>query len=337
MADSPQERAVRQLLANFDTYDQYVDVVSAFEWVFTGSNVQGMPTTVRYFERFPKVRAGDGTELTPDFTVLFVDGSAIIGEIAKVGLAEESVDHLCQQLSKYATVPQVPDGPGSVATVSHVDVMCVTPMKTGLDAYERIVVERYGDSAHPFNPPEPPCIVQFSRDESSYTFQRIRADKNGVLIGGTRDPHIQKYLDRGFSPPVQSFIRVKVARPYINDPVDVLYLATQLWTRVWPDRHGGPQAVISVDPRDTAEYLRERYGYVRTKDVRRALELLDSVGLAASDEGGTWLVALRMLGNASEKDVHRVIANRLLRRQRRVEGLPVRREAAPRQGTLFDL
>lgn len=336
MAESPQERAARHLLAGFDTYDQHVDVVSAFEWVFSDPEVKQMPSTVTHFERFPRVRGDDGTELTPDFTVLFNDGSAIIGEIAKVGLAEESVDHLCQQLGKYATVTEVPAGGGAAVATTHVDVMCITPMKAGLDVYERVIVERYREPGNAFKPPAPPCIVQFSRDENSYTFQRIRADGNGTLFAGERDPHIQRYLDRGFSPPVRHFIRVKVARPYINDPVDVLYLCTQLWTRVWPDRHGGRQAVIQVDCAETAGYLRERYGYVRASDVRRAVELLSRVGLAARDDDGAWHVALRMLGSAAEKDVHRVIASRLLRRQRPVEGLPVRREEPSRQGTLFD-
>ena len=194
-----QRAAERRLLDEFTTYDQHVDVVSAFEWIFTDPGVKSMPDTVHRFERFPKIRH-EGTELTPDFTVLFKDGSAIVAEIAQLALAEGSVDGLCRQINNYANLSSVGPGPTEAPAVAHVDVMCFVPMATGNAAYRRIIVERYLNRQHPYKPLRPPCIVQFAREESGYTFQRLQAEHNGTLVALGRSPNIQTYLDGDFRP-----------------------------------------------------------------------------------------------------------------------------------------
>jgi hypothetical protein len=70
--------AEQRLLAEFETYDQHVDVVSALEWLFT--EVKDMGQTVAHFERFPRIAAG-GRTLTPDFTVL-IRKSSVAGQAA---------------------------------------------------------------------------------------------------------------------------------------------------------------------------------------------------------------------------------------------------------------
>jgi hypothetical protein len=336
--DSKQKALERQLLADFDTYDQHVDVVSAFEWVFTDPGVKDMPATVRHFERFPRVTGADGTELSPDFTVLFHDGMVIIGEVAKLALPEESVDRLCDQIGKYATVTRVPDRNGKLVAVNRVDVMQLVEMTTGMAAYHRIIERRYLDPDHPYRPPGPPCIVQFSRTDTVYVFQRLPHEHNGTLFAGERDPHIQKYLDGDFKPPVSRFAPVKIGRAFINDQIDPLYLATHLITRTWPTRFGSATGDITVNINDTTEYLRTQYGYVRARDVKRALELLGQVGLAAPEPDGAWLVARKQLGRSGNRDVHKLIASRLIGNPRRlVTRRPRDGEATPIPGTLFDL
>lgn len=76
--------AERGLLRGFDVYDQAVDVVSAFEWLHT--ETAAVPDTVRHFDRYPSLTAPDGKGATPDFTVLFHQGAALVGEIARFSL-----------------------------------------------------------------------------------------------------------------------------------------------------------------------------------------------------------------------------------------------------------
>ena len=332
-----QRAAERRLLNEFTTYDQHVDVVSAFEWIFTDPGVKSMPETVFHFERFPKIQ-DKGVILTPDFTVLFKDGTAIVAEIAQLALAEGSVDGLCDQIDKYANLTDVPHGLGLAIPpfVTRVDVLHFVPMATGNSAYRRIIVDRYLNEDHPYKPVRPPCIVQYARENSGYTYQRIQAQHNGTLPPLERSTHIQTYLDSDFRPIPKGWVPVKVRRPFINDPVPSLYLATQLWTRVWPSQHGTSTDDISVDPTTTAKYLRDRYGTVRSIDVRRALELLDQVGLAAALPDGSWLVSRSRITKQGEKDVHRIIAGRLIGNPRRVVPRTLRPDSPPAQPTLFD-
>lgn len=337
MVDPKSRAQERRLLADFATYDQHVDVVSAFEWVFTDPGVQKMPGTVRHFERFPHVVSADGVQLTPDFTVLFHDGIGIIGEIAKVALREESLDALTSQIGKYAEVTQLPDETGRLVDVAHVDVMQIVEMKNGLAAFRRIIDERYLNPDHPYSPPAPPCVVQFSRTDTVYAFQRFPDPRNGTLESGDRNPHIQHYLDGDFNPPIDRFARVKVQRAFINDQIDPLYLATHLWTRTWPTQYGAGTDDISVDVNTTAEILREQYGVVRAGDVKRALELLGQVGLTAKEPGGTWAVSRKQLGRSGNRDVHTLIAARVGGKARKLVTRRARPPAGPTMDTLFDV
>lgn len=338
MLDPAANAHEKRLLAGFATYDQHVDVVSAFEWVFTDPLVQKMPATVRHFERFPRVVGADGVELTPDFTVLFRDGTAIIGEIAKIALRDDSVDGLTGQIGKYAEVAQLPDETGRLVGVAHVDVMQIVEMKNGLAAFRRIIEERYLNPDHPYNPPLPPCVVQFSRTDTVYAFQRIPDSRNGTLACGDRDPHIQHYLDEGFNPPIDRFAKVKVKRGFINDQIDPLYLATHLWTRTWPTQYGAGTDDLSVDVKATAALLHAQYGFVRTRDVKRALELLGQVGLAAKESQGTWAVSRKQLGRSGDRDVHKLIAARLTGKPRKlIARRPRPPDPEPPMGTLFDV
>lgn len=231
-ADQQGAATQKQLQDDFAIYDEHVDVVSSFEWIFTQSSCAGMSDTVRHFERYPRVVGAGGTHLTPDFTVLFTDDSAIIAEIAQFANVDNSVDKLCRQLGQDATVTRVQEGRGRTVKAARVDVMYLVPMRLGNTAYDRVIGDRYHDPEHPFSPPGPPCIVQYAREESGYTLQRLRADRNGTLPAGDRNPDIQTWLDGDFKPTLREVLRFKVSRPFINDTIPPLYLATMLWTKV---------------------------------------------------------------------------------------------------------
>jgi hypothetical protein len=173
---------IERLMHGFRTYDRAVDVVSAFEMAFTTSRTD-VPGTVRHFERFPRIPDPPGNPLTPDFSVVFVDGAGLVGETARIALHENSVDDLCAQIAKYDALTQLP-GPDGLVDVTFVDVLVLVPQSVGVAAVKRIVVKRYAEATHWYKPSAPPCVVQFAFDEDRYIFQRLLEPRNGMLREG---------------------------------------------------------------------------------------------------------------------------------------------------------
>ncbi|SCX59791.1 hypothetical protein SAMN03159343_4003 [Klenkia marina] len=297
----------KHLLDEFTTYDQHVDVVSALEWLFTWG--AGIRDTVAHFERFPRIKVG-GKTYTPDFTVLFTDGTAIVGEIAKMALHDNSVEKLCSQIGYYAEFTHIPNAGRRLVPVQHVDVMLLVDVDIGLAAVRRIIRERLANPDHPYSPPEPPCIVQFVRREAHYSFQRLQGPDNGVLHPGNRVPHIGGYLDEGLRIQAARFVATKSRRGFINDPIKPLYLATHLWTRTWRNAFGGGTTDITVEEQATTTRLQREYGVGGVTVVREALALLERAGLAASQGSGTWLVSRKALGRTGDNEVAKTIARR---------------------------
>jgi hypothetical protein len=146
-----------------------------WELIFTESDT-AIPPQVRHFERFPSVALGDGREVTPDFSVMFVVGTGLVGEIANFGRDDASVDDLCEQILRYDGLAQLPLGGGAFAAVSHVDVMLLVPLELGTAAVQRIINDRLLAEAHPYKPQSPPIIVQFAltQDSERYVFNEDR-------------------------------------------------------------------------------------------------------------------------------------------------------------------
>ncbi|TFV43756.1 hypothetical protein [Blastococcus sp. TF02A-35] len=326
----------QHLLDGFATYDQHVDVVSALEWLFT--TVKGLKDTVAHFERFPRIPVPGNKKnyWTPDFTVLFTDGTAIVGEIAQFALHEGSVDKLCTQIGRYATLTRVPDAQGGLAAVHHVDLMLLVQMKIGLLAVQRIIADRLANPDHPYDPPRPPCIVQFARTESYYLFQRLPDPSNGDLYSSDREPHIGTKLREGLPVEARFFADTKSARGFINDPIQPLYLATHLWTRTWRTMYGGGTTDITIDEKSTTTQLQSEYGVGRISVVRDAMALLERAGLAANDGNGTWTVSRKLIRRSGDGDIHKVIAKRAT--SKAPPPMVTRRPATkpqPTQDTLF--
>src|SRR3546814_18993668 len=84
--------AADDLFARDDVYDLAVWIVSGFLFLFTEQ--ASLSPTVAHFERYPLITHPDGKEATPDFTVLFHDGGALVGEVAQLSLADQGVDAL---------------------------------------------------------------------------------------------------------------------------------------------------------------------------------------------------------------------------------------------------
>jgi hypothetical protein len=309
---------VERLLQGFTTYDRAVDVVSAFEMAFITSRTD-LPGTVRHFERFPRVPDEVGNKLTPDFSVVFSDRSGLVGEIARIALHDNSVDSLCSQIAKYDALSGLP-GPDGIVDVSFVDVLVLVPQSVGVAAVRRIVVERYADPTHSYNPSVPPCVVQFAFDEDRYIFQRLLEPMNGVLREGERPDGLGRWFEENgdFKAKPSRFSDIKANRAFMNDPVDALYLATHLWAKTFPTIAGDARRPVRLElkPADVAAKLRDAYGGVRSPDVERALELLRTAKLAERTPDG-WVVAWEELRVTGERDLAQALATRSCRPPRR--------------------
>lgn len=294
------------MLRTYNIYDEHVDIVSSMEWLFTAT--KEVPATVAHFERFPSIKVSKTLTLTPDFTVLLKDGTAIIGEIAQFALRDESVDDLCSQLGNYDAITAVQDADGNLVTVTRADTVLFVPARIGLQAVRRIIVERLDDPDHTYSPAKPPVIAQFSRDSERYTFQRLANPENGTLPD-TRTPMTLGFLlGNDLSPLVNNFKDLKADKRFMNDEIDPLYLATHLWTATWPTQYPGRTDDITVNPAELGELLRTQFGKGAAKDVKKALLLLQRGGLAVANLDRTWTVSRKKLSQRGERDVHKIIA-----------------------------
>jgi len=305
---------VERLLRGFTTYDRAVDVVSAFEMAFTTSH-SDVPGTVEHFERFPRVPDADGNKLRPDFSVVFKDGAGLVGEIARLALPDNSVESVCAQIAKYDALSVLP-GPDGLVEVTYTDVLLLVPQSVGVAAVKRIVVERYAAPAHPYKPDVPPCVVQYAFDEDRYIFQRLLEPTNGVLRDGDRIDGLGRWFDENgdFKAKPSRFSDIKADRAFMNDPVDVLYLATHLWAKSFPTMAADGRRPVRLELKaaDVAAELRDKFGGVRSRDVEHALDLLKTAKLAERTPDG-WVVAWEELRVTGERDLAHALATRSCR------------------------
>lgn len=302
------------LLQQHRLYDQYVDVVCAFEWLFT--ETKSMPETVRHFERFPRLDGDDGNPATPDFSVLFSDGTGMVGEIARIALHEASVDDLCRQVGRYDRLTSLQDADGRLVEVEHVDVLLLVPLDIGTDVVRRVIRERLSNENHGYNPTHPPCIVQYVVEPDKYVFQRRPDEGNGHLRDGGRSPGLGSWLSRSdFKPPAAGFAHVKAQRPFMNDSVAPLYLACQLWTKVVPTLTadttsvgGYKPLVISAD--ELSDKIGAMYGRVGKTALRKAMAILVAARCADELSVDRWQVAWGDLAHRGGEEIGDVLARR---------------------------
>lgn len=300
------------LLREYEVYDQAVDVVSCYQWLFT--QVPELAATVEHFDRYPKVSA-DGRDNTPDFTVLFTDGTGLAAEIARLARADRSVDSICDQITRYASLIELPSvTPGPTTPAAHrragvVDVLVLTPVKTVKDAAHRIFTDRLDNPNHAFSPARRPVLVQFSQSSGEYVFLFWPND-NGELHRGSRDT-VYGDIDP-FTCRPEWFTSVKARYGFMNDEVPALYMATRLWTTVLPNRFWSDQEV-TVPVAYLVEAVREvSEGFGNVKDARRGMRVLVAAGLARENQPDKeWKVKRQSLRRSGTAEVHTAIAERI--------------------------
>jgi len=277
-----------------------VDIVSIYQWLFT--ETKELPSTVAHFERYPRIPVSDEVTLTPDFTVLFHDGRGIAGEIANTARHEGSIESLCSQLQKYSRLTELPNAGGGMSPVDPIDVLWLTPMETATAAVRR-VFERFDDPTHDYKPLRRPVVVQFSSNPDNYVLQ-FWPDKSVTGALAPTDVFSYADFDEDMKVPPDKFKHVKVKYAFMNDPVKPLYLATRLWTSIFPSQFGTSEEFVATT-QEIAEVVKAQYGHVRTADVEAAMGILRAAGLA-TDAKPRWRVRRRKLRHLGE--VHEAIA-----------------------------
>jgi hypothetical protein len=329
-ADDAAASCREQLLWEFQLYDRAADIVAIFEYIFT--RTENVPRHVDHFERFPRVGP---TSLTPEFSVVTATRRGIVGEVARFGRHDNSVDELCVQLEKYGRLTELPGPDSKPVAISHVDVLLVVDIELGIPAVRRIIRERMLNDGHVYNPPVAPVIVQVTQDarSSKYVFQRIRDPDNGDLRDGDwpEDVQLSRWLEENaLAVPPNLFIDTKAERPLINDRAPAIYLAILLWSLVFPELalSGEESAELTITPNALAAHVRERYGRARVGEINDALALLREAGLAARPGGGpAWRIRYRPLrvplgSQLVEEIVRRVCAARTAKVSTRQMTLP---------------
>jgi hypothetical protein len=292
-----------ELIRAYRLYDRNVDIVSAFEALFTKQ--QRMREFVVHFERFPSCVHEDGNRATPDFCVLFKDGTGLAVEIANISLQETSVDKLCKQLLRYSGLPNLPNAAGDPVDVSKIDVLCLTPSETGNNPVDRILGERYLNAAHFYDPLLPPVIGQFSREADKYSFWRSRDPRNGVLC----TPLLNDFIDGGYRAPGSFWTPFKAKYPFMNDSPPALYLACIIWLKVLPTMQVSiGEFETTID--DVTSTLKTLYDGGSKKSVREAFSLLKRANFVSSaDESGAYVIK-RIRSRGGEDDFAQLLAER---------------------------
>lgn len=294
------ETEIQRLDRRYGEYDEVVEIVSAAEVWFTESSIA---STVRHFERYPTVAHPDGNPATPDFTVLFNDDTAIVGEIARLSLEGGSFESLWRQLDRYATLTEIPAGGGTFVSVDSVDVIAFILQDAANRVCDLIDVKRQGGG--------PPHISVFSfgrRLDGGYDFNRLSRANNPRPRGHERDPSLEAWLadeknaDTLSGRPDRWGI-IKARARFCNDPMSELYLATVLWSQVIAEMAGGKRD-LKATPEEIASELRTRFGCGKVTEVLGALRLLKAARLAAEAEDH-WVIPFQPLGSPREnvKDV----------------------------------
>lgn len=311
-----------ELIRLAEVYDTAVGIVSAFHTLFTKQPILAATTT--HFERYPNLPHPDGNRATPDFTVLFADGAALVGEIANLPLADQGIDGLCSQILRYDGLNEIAAGDNSTVQPAWVDVLLFVNVGNGTAAVNRIIHERLKNPDHPYKPSWAPCVVTAIPVPAGYTFERHGDAANGLLREGGREGIGQWMATNDINVKAEYLIDNKAEWVFVNDPIDPLYLATHLWTREFATKASGKPRTgrvvhLTVNCTDLATELKAKYGKGSRSEVEHAMELLARGKFATRVDGATWEVAWGDF-NPFADDLRGAIA--------------ARAAAPPREGTL---
>ncbi len=291
------------LWTDYYQYDRSVDIISIAEVWFTKS--KDLAGTVEHFARFPRLTHPDGNPATPDFTVLFKDGTAIAAELSHLALPDGSLDDLAAQLRRYDSLTDVPSAArtGVGKPVWEIGVLVFVPIAVANAACDRLAAA-IKDPDHPYSPAKPPMVLGYTLEPGTqaYTFVRPTRAMNDLLADHGRDPSLSKWLEEGSDTLrglPKHFAPIKAQARFMNDGPPALYTATVLWGTLLPSYLADSNQLAPVDLAFTVDKLaalmRDDYGFGRNNDVLAALEFL-KIARLAEDTGSGWTIFFRDLG-----------------------------------------
>lgn len=261
--------------------------------------------------------------MTPDFTVLFGDGTLLVGEISNLAREERSLEDLLHQIGRYDTLPQAPSGPlagggHTLNDVEAVDVLVLVPDGESNAAIDRISAA-IEERRHGYAPHQRPTVMGWSFDvaNSRYIFKYDDRSRNPRPRTHGRTPTLTSWLleqDDTVRCPASRFGPVKVRQRFMNDRPSALYMATILWLDALPATAGPqiPPVDLQVSAAELATYLRASYGWGDTDAVVGGLSFLQRAGLARPNERGR-AIELKEVA-ASLGEVHAELLRRYLAR-----------------------
>ncbi len=325
-ADPGLDRCKQELLDQFTTYDQAVDVVSCFQAIFEGAYAEELT----YFDRFPEMAPGG---LTPDFGVLLLGEYGIVGETKRTFPRDQvAFERELKQLENY----DVPldfrsDSLGSILRPETHDIMVLINANASAQVAHRI--EQAIQSG----------VVRFSRNlilleyffdgasrVTKYTFRKFpgqnRPFRDVVLPRDKRLEVILGERSESFEVKVPEFMRYKITEILCNDKPPPIYLAVYLWNNVFYNllpvgqrkdwSRGNPKQILPVETTvdDLCTTLKKDYlprARIHRSWVKEALEFLATTTLATRLENDAYeirfsnrktLLGTRHYGERSEQE-----------------------------------
>lgn len=314
---------VENSLAEFNTYDQYVDVVSCWEEFL--SNYR--PHFGEYhFDRFPTLPPeGDGDSVTPDFAVYFSDAYGIIFELSRTMPAdEESFESELDQLRRYDRDLSFRVGDDEWSTPDRHDIVLLVGSADSLTIGERIADKM---NAGGLDLDAGLILLEYTYTgqdkDPGYQFRRIpsvddnfRDDALPNQMRLSRKMSMKNHgFDNIFVPP-DAFFEYKATGVLCNDRPSPVYLACYLWhdvfydyldaeqQRVWERGSQRKILAINIDLDQLRDALNDRYipdGSVRIQWLRDAFEYLAVADLAERTSDDEYEVQYRNLRRRRNK------------------------------------
>jgi hypothetical protein len=339
-ANEPPERDYQQEYYDDDLRNA---VVSSFEFFFQHS--AGLSPGVRHFERFPHLRLPSGVEVTPDFAVVFHDGSMLCGEIARLSKHEKSIESIRKQVANYYSllegpVAALPGGGHRTGPVGPVDVVILTPHDTQNAMCVRLA-ESLANEARSSNPVRRPSVIGYSYDnaKSKLVYNMMRLAGTPPIPSGDRSPSLTSYFEGdgqydSISLPAAYYTDIVAAKRFMNDQPRPLYLATVLWQDVFPHfRTSGTNGteILELSAQRISAEMQRRYGTGTSKMVRMGMDFLVQARLAVPKKL-SWSVAHKEVAKGPDAEVHAELLHRFESRpKRRVTGTPEEIAAARKE------
>jgi hypothetical protein len=314
----------QQLRAEFDAYDQAVDVVSCWE-SFTNATYASRFEEL-YFDRFPSITTDDdddSQDITPDFTIYFNQDYSIVGEIKRTFPNDpKPFRRTVEQLTKYDCCPEVKANDGSYRSTAKTDILLLVSstnanqIGTRIDKLrktneisfaENLVMLRYW-----FNQMD--TVARYEFERVTQLSDEFRDDPIPDEIALSNEIGPEGDYGTMITPP-KYFVPEKAKKPVCNDRPPGQYLATVLWHKIFPQylsedeylqwQAGTAQKTMPIErtvdeiQSDLNQYLVD--GYARRRWIRESLEFLATANLAEPIDDG-FLIKFRGLVRRTGND-----------------------------------